>query len=147
MKFTKATKDQSKAYQAIIELFVLEECLEAVKWMYRNYFYQFLGPEEDRNDMSKADAGTPALKNFRALFGDWPEVKDEASESAFLKSGRSADDPRILHVLLAWTKEIHAKLSCFLKRGPFHAQSAEKMHGLISPFIQNLQNPEIELDS
>ena len=93
----------------------------------------------------EANHGAAALRNLRALFQDRPEFRDEESESSFLRSGTSPDDPKILSVLLAYTRDRHGKLSRMLAKEPFQAQSADKMRSLIRPFVQNSANPEIDI--
>ncbi|KAF2656370.1 hypothetical protein K491DRAFT_715444 [Lophiostoma macrostomum CBS 122681] len=145
LKFTKATKDQPMRYQTTVFLFTIAKCEKAVRLWWRNYFYQFLGSEEDRKDPSKVNLGRAALKNLRALFQDRSEFRDEESESTFLRSGVSHDDPKVLMVLLAYARDLHEKLSRLLNKGPFHAQSADMMRSLIRPFVQGSAKPEIDL--
>ena len=113
--------------------------------MYRHWYLQMMVSEEDQKDRCKANLGVAALRNLRALFKDRPEFKDEDSESKFLRSSSSPDDPKILNVLLAYTRDLHGKLSRLLIKGPFHAQSAIKMRGMIKNFVQHTTNPQIDL--
>lgn len=79
-----------------------------------------------------------------ALFADKPEFEDEEAAVRFLSRAVSADDPKILSRLLAWTRSILDELAKLGSVACICRNTAADLNRALEPFTQQTDFPEIE---
>lgn len=146
MELVHASVDQPKRYAFYVDLLPLDACIKVIKWAVRDYHESCVDQEDDNVETQDADRGGPALKVLLAVFQDREEFGDNEAAAEYLGSLDSADDPRALSRMLAWTNEIHKKLSAHVSKGPMSASTATELAELVGPFIQGTESPMIHLD-
>ncbi|KAF2866905.1 hypothetical protein BDV95DRAFT_598435 [Massariosphaeria phaeospora] len=140
---------QTAPYQAEVEFFSRQACVDIVKEQFAHYYaHMTIDEHPDEEDVHETrQRAETAMTTFTALFMSHPEFANNEVAEEFLGRANSAEDPTILNKLIKWTERILEKLLPAEGGGDITiltAPTAAALTELIQPFVKTVPYPSFE---